>query len=37
MPELLLVVSPWHANVLASFDAGNGKPSTRVENGPPLG
>ena len=38
MREQLLVALPWHAYAsVSSFDARNGKPSTRVENGPPLG
>lgn len=35
--EQLLVALPWHAYAVPSFDGRNGKPSTRVENGPPLG
>jgi hypothetical protein len=36
--EQLLVALSWHAYAsLSSFDGRNGKPSTRVENGPPLG
>jgi hypothetical protein len=36
--EQLLAALPWHAEASgSSFDGRNGKPSTRVENGPPLG
>ena len=33
----LLVALPWHAYAVSSINTANGKPSTRVENGPPLG
>lgn len=38
MREQLLAASLWHACAyLPTFDIRNGKPSTRIENGPPLG
>nr|WP_300148944.1 hypothetical protein [Propionicimonas sp.] len=38
LQKQLLVALPWHAYVAgSSFDDRFGKPSTRVENGPPLG
>jgi hypothetical protein len=36
--EQLLAALPSHAHTAgSSFDGRNGKPSTRAENGPPLG
>ena len=36
--EQLLTVLPWHVYASVSFfDGRDGKPSTRIENGPPLG